>query len=60
ANLICDLTPDQLWEAVTDLWQGLLPAIATDSWLERWQATDWPRRAIPVVTELPDPPRRGE
>ncbi len=62
ANLICDLTRgrDQLWEAVTDLWQALLPAIATDPWLERWQAVDWPQRAIPVVTELLDPPRRGE
>ncbi|MGH3837536.1 MAG: ScbR family autoregulator-binding transcription factor [Pseudonocardiaceae bacterium] len=61
-NLICDLTRDrdQLWEAVTDMWQGLLPAIATDSWLERWQAADWPRRAIPAVTGLPGPPGRGK
>lgn len=60
ANLICDHTRDQLWEAVTDLWQGLLPAIATDPWLERWQAADWPRRAIPAVTGLPHaPPRNG-
>lgn len=59
ANLICDLTGgrDQLWEAVTDLWEGLLPAIATDPWLERWQALDWRRRAMPAVTELSDSPR---
>ncbi|MGH4010881.1 MAG: ScbR family autoregulator-binding transcription factor [Pseudonocardiaceae bacterium] len=60
ANLICDVTHDKLWEAVTELWQGLLPAIATDAWLERWRAADWPRRAIPVVTGLPEAPRRGE
>lgn len=59
ANLICELTRDQMWDAVTDLWQGLLPAIATDSWLERWQAAGWPRRAIPAVTGLPEAPRRG-
>ncbi|MGH3776258.1 MAG: ScbR family autoregulator-binding transcription factor [Pseudonocardiaceae bacterium] len=60
ANLIYEFPRDQLWEAVTDLWQGLLPAIATDSWLERWQAADWPRRPIPAVTGLPDAPRRRE
>lgn len=58
ANLLCDVLPghDQLWEAVTELWQGLLPAIATDPWLQRWQATDWPRRPMPVISGLPDPP----
>ncbi|MGH3669809.1 MAG: ScbR family autoregulator-binding transcription factor [Pseudonocardiaceae bacterium] len=39
----------QLWEVVTDLWQGLLPAIAADPWLTQWQATDWPRRPVPHV-----------
>ena len=58
ANLLCDLLRghDQLWEAVTELWQGLLPAIATDPWLERWRAADWPRRPMPVISGLPDPP----
>ncbi|MDQ3761625.1 MAG: TetR/AcrR family transcriptional regulator [Actinomycetota bacterium] len=57
-NLICDLLRghDQLWEAVTDLWQGLLPAIAADHWLEGWRAADWPRRPIPAVTKLSDLP----
>lgn len=60
-NVICDLTRDrdQLWECVTDMWQGLLPAIATDPWLERWRAADWPRRVIPATTELLDLPRQG-
>lgn len=60
SNVICrDLSGgrDQLWEAVTDLWRGLLPAIATDPWLERWQAVGWPRRPMPAITELLDPPR---
>ncbi|MDQ4011812.1 MAG: TetR/AcrR family transcriptional regulator [Actinomycetota bacterium] len=57
ANLHCDLFRghDQLWEAVTELWQGLLPAIATDPWLERWRVADWPRRSMPVISQLPDP-----
>lgn len=42
--------PKALWNAVTDLWQGLLPAIATDRWLEHWQAADWPRRPMPGIT----------
>jgi AcrR family transcriptional regulator len=42
--------PEVLWNAVTDLWQGLLPAIATDRWLEHWQAADWPRRPMPKIT----------
>ncbi len=60
-NVICDLTRDrdQLWECVTDMWQGLLPAIATEPWLERWRAADWPRRAIPAATEPLDLPSRG-
>jgi AcrR family transcriptional regulator len=58
ANLLCDLLrgPNQMWEAVTELWQGLLPGIATDPWLERWRATDWPRRPMPVISGLPGPP----
>ena len=49
----CDLVwgRDQLWEVLTDLWRGLLPVIATDAWLERWRAVDWPRRAMPAITE---------
>jgi AcrR family transcriptional regulator len=49
---ICDHVqgPEMLWNAITDLWQGLLPAIATDRWLEHWQATDWPRRPRPEIT----------
>jgi AcrR family transcriptional regulator len=49
----CDLVwgRDQLWEVLTDLWRGLLPVIATDAWLERWRAADWPRRAMPAITE---------
>jgi len=59
ANLLCDLFrgSDQLWEAVTELWQGMLPAIATDEWLEIWRAVDWPRRPMLVVTDLFDPSR---
>lgn len=49
---ICDHVPgsELLWEAVTDLWQGLLPAIATNRWLEHWRAADWPRRPMPEIT----------
>jgi AcrR family transcriptional regulator len=49
---ICDHVrgSELLWEAVTDLWQGLLPAIATDCWLEHWRAADWPRRPMPEIT----------
>lgn len=59
ANVLCDLFRghDHLWEAVTELWQGLLPAIATDHWLERWQAADWSRRPMPVISGLPGLPR---
>ena len=59
ANLLCDMLRGrgQLWEAVTELWQGLLPAIATDPWLERWGAVDWPRRPMPMISGLPGPPR---
>ncbi|MDQ4092194.1 MAG: TetR/AcrR family transcriptional regulator [Actinomycetota bacterium] len=58
ANLLCDLLRghNQLWEAVTELWQGLLPAIATDPWLERWRAADWPGRPMPVISALPVAP----
>jgi AcrR family transcriptional regulator len=58
ANLLCDLFrgDNNLWEAVTELWQGLLPAIASDPWLERWRAVDWPRRPMPVISGLPGPP----
>lgn len=51
-HLICDLTgtDDQLWDRVTAMWQDLLPAIATDTWLEHWRAEDWTRRPHP-----PDP-----
>lgn len=58
ANLLCDLFrgDNHLWDAVTELWQGLLPAIATDPWLERWHAADWPRRPMPVISVLPGPP----
>ncbi len=57
ADLLCNLFRghDQLWEAVTELWQGLLPAIAADPWLEAWRASNWPRRPMPVITELLDP-----
>lgn len=52
ADLLCELFRgyDQLWEAVTELWEGLLPAIATDPWLEGWRATDWARRPKPLIT----------
>lgn len=55
----CDLVwgRDQLWEALTDLWRGLLPVIATDPWLERWRAVGWPQRAMPAITERLGPTR---
>ncbi|HZA17687.1 MAG TPA: ScbR family autoregulator-binding transcription factor [Pseudonocardiaceae bacterium] len=57
SNLLCDLFRghNYLWEAVTELWQGLLPAIATDPWLERWRAVDWPRRPMPVISGFSGP-----
>jgi AcrR family transcriptional regulator len=58
ADLLCGLFQgyDHLWEAVTELWQGLLPAIAADPWLEEWRAADWPRRPMPVIAELSNSP----
>jgi AcrR family transcriptional regulator len=42
-----------LWGRVTDMWQGLLPAIAAPAWLVVWSGTDWARRPRP----LPAPAR---
>lgn len=41
-NLICERTGtlDDLAGQVRDMWRGLLPLIATDTWLRTWQDTD--------------------
>jgi AcrR family transcriptional regulator len=42
-----------LWEAITDMWCALLPAIATERWLAEWDATIWVERPRPeLVTRL--------
>jgi len=60
-TVICDRAPDRpgLWEAVTDMWCTLLPAIATEEWLAEWARSDWPRRrppglVAPASTVTPD------
>lgn len=39
-QMICDLTDTDaaLWDRVSQMWEDLLPAIATDTWLEHWRA----------------------
>lgn len=39
--------PPELWERVTDMWLGLLPAIATPEWLAGWAEADWAGRPRP-------------
>jgi AcrR family transcriptional regulator len=54
-SVICDRAPHQpgLWEAITDMWRALLPAIATDTWLSGWDAPSWSERPHPdLVTGL--------
>jgi AcrR family transcriptional regulator len=38
--------PD-MWERMNDVWLVLLPAIATDPWLECWRASGWGDRPPP-------------
>jgi AcrR family transcriptional regulator len=51
-HMICDVTgaDTQLWDHTTAMWQQLLPIIATDPWLQHWQASDWPHRPHPRPT----------
>jgi AcrR family transcriptional regulator len=44
--------PDELWDRVTDMWQGTLPAIATPAWLAGWADSDWARRPHPEPVTL--------
>ena len=41
-----------LWDRVTDMWLGILPAIATPDWLAGWDAADWARRPHPRPVTL--------
>ena len=57
-SVICDRAPHRsgLWDAVTDMWCALLPAIATDTWLANWDAPTWSDRPRPeLVTALHRP-----
>ncbi|HEY2203098.1 MAG TPA: TetR/AcrR family transcriptional regulator [Pseudonocardia sp.] len=51
-QMICDLTgaDTELWGRITEMWQHLLPRIATDGWLSRWHAGDWAHRPRPGVS----------
>jgi TetR/AcrR family transcriptional regulator, repressor for uid operon len=58
-SVICDRAPRRsgLWDAVTDMWCALLPAIATDAWLAEWDASTWSDRPRPeLVTASRRPP----
>jgi AcrR family transcriptional regulator len=44
--------PEDLWDRVTDMWQGMLPAIATPEWLDGWAGSDWARRPHPEPVTL--------
>jgi AcrR family transcriptional regulator len=48
-QMICTLTDTraELWDRLTDMWQHLLPLIATDLWLADWHASDWLHRPHP-------------
>jgi AcrR family transcriptional regulator len=43
-----------LWERVTDMWLGLLPAIASPAWLVVWSRTDWAGRPRPLPVPAAD------
>jgi AcrR family transcriptional regulator len=38
--------PD-LWDRMNDVWLALLPAVATDQWVERWRTSGWHDRPRP-------------
>jgi TetR/AcrR family transcriptional regulator, repressor for uid operon len=42
----------ELWDRVTDMWQGMLPAIATPEWLAGWSGSDWAQRPHPETVTL--------
>jgi AcrR family transcriptional regulator len=42
----------ELWDRITDMWQGTLPAIATPDWLAGWAGSDWARRPHPDPVTL--------
>lgn len=46
---ICDVLGERgdLWRRVDEAWILLLPAIATDEWLDRWRASGWASRPRP-------------
>ena len=41
---------ESLWEDMNDFWAGLLPLIASEPWLARWDATSWSTRPRPPLT----------
>jgi AcrR family transcriptional regulator len=53
-SVICDRAPQRagLWEAVTDMWCVLLPAIATGTWLSGWDAPRWSERPRPTLVTV--------
>jgi AcrR family transcriptional regulator len=52
--LMAERTPNHtdLWDCVTDMWMGILPAVAAQDWLDGWSATDWARRPRPDPATL--------
>jgi hypothetical protein len=58
-SVICDRTPHRsgLWDAVTDMWCALLPAIATGTWLANWDASKWSDRPRPQLVTAKGTPQ---
>jgi AcrR family transcriptional regulator len=40
--------PGALWEQMNGFWAGMLPLIAGDGWLSRWNARPWQQRSRPT------------
>lgn len=39
--------PEELWDAMTAFWSGLLPLVADPGWLARWERRPWRDRGRP-------------